>query len=93
MSQRELKTRFEILFESLSSTEKKSLAFLMQQGSLAFLGCGSVRIYTTGVSEGNEFIFKTFTRLVPSIVSHCSSAVSNIPSVLLTFEFNPIQIQ
>ena len=44
VSQRELKTRFQILFESLSSIKKKSLAFLMQQSSLAFLGCYSVRI-------------------------------------------------
>ena len=42
----------------------------------------------------NSFIFKTlFKYLVPSIVSCCSSALSNIASVSLTFEFNPIQIQ
>ena len=42
----------------------------------------------------NSFIFKTFFKyLVPSIVSCCSSALSNIASVSLTFEFNPIQIQ
>ena len=42
----------------------------------------------------NSFIFKTlFKYLVPSIVSCCSSALSNIASVSLTFEFNIIQIQ
>ena len=41
-----------------------------------------------------SFIFKILLKyLVPSIVSCCSSALSNIASVSLTFEFNPIQIQ
>ena len=42
----------------------------------------------------NSVIFKIlFKYLVPSIVSCCSSALSNIASVSLTFEFNIIQIQ
>ena len=40
-----------------------------------------------------SFIFKTlFKHSVPSIVLRCLSALSNIASVSLTFEFNPIQI-
>ena len=39
VSQRELKTRIQILFESVSSIKTKSLAILMQQSSFAFLGC------------------------------------------------------
>ena len=41
----------------------------------------------------NSFIFKTmFKYLLPSIVSCCSSALSNIASVSLTFEFNPLAL-
>ena len=53
VSQRELKTRFQKLFESLSSIKKNSLGFLIQQSSLAFLGCGSVRILFSGCLRGN----------------------------------------
>ena len=81
--------RFQILIESLSSIKKNSLDFLMQQSSLAVLGCGSVRILFS-VSQReikNSFIFKTlFTNLVPSIASCSSNALSNIASVSLTFE-------
>ena len=70
--------RFQILIESLSSIKKYSLDFLTRQSSLAFLGCGSVRILVLQVSQReikNSFIFKTFKYLVPSIVSCCSSAL------------------
>ena len=43
--------RFQILIESLSSIKKNSLAYLLQQSSLAFLGCGSVRILILQMSQ------------------------------------------
>ena len=43
--------RFQILIESLSSIKKNSLAYLLQKSSLAFLGCGSVRILILQMSQ------------------------------------------
>ena len=51
----------------------------MQQSSLAFLGCGSVRILFSRCLRGKWALFE---RLVACIVSHCSSALSNIASAL-----------
>ena len=89
----ELKTRFQILVEYLSSIKKKSLAFLMQQRSLAFFRLWLCENFIIQVSQTEmSFIFKTlFKNLVHSVVSRCSSALSNIASVSL--EFNRIQIQ
>ena len=52
VSQRELKMRFQVLIESLSSIKKYSLDFLMRQSSLAFLDRGFVRILLSRCLRG-----------------------------------------
>ena len=95
MSQRELKTCFQILFESLSSIKKKTFGLSDATEQLSLFRLWLCENFILQVSQREmRFNFKTlFKHLVPSIVSRCSSALSNIASVSLTFEFNPIQIQ
>ena len=95
--QRELKMPFQILFESLSGINYLVKQFGLPEATeqLSVFKLWLCENFILQVSQREiRMSFETlFKLLITSTVSCCLSALSNIASISLKFEFNSIQIK